>query len=188
MSTITVLRPDESTPPAATITLAPRTELPERPTIGLISNGKPFAKELLGALATEFSLRLGREVDIERLAKPSAAYVITPEEADAMAARADIVICGLGDCGSCSSCSMHDAVLLEQRGTPATVLITEPFQTVVAANAAKLGAPGYHNLTVPHPVWGKDEDGMRELARTVLSRAFAQLAPSPVELSSAASR
>lgn len=187
MSTITVLRPDESAPPATTITLAPRTPLPDRPVVGLISNGKPFAKELLGAIATEFSLRLGREVEIERLAKPSAAYVITPAEADAMAARADVVITGLGDCGSCSSCSMHDAVLIEQRGTPATVLITEPFQTVVASNAAKLGAPGYHNLTLPHPVWGKDEEGLRALARSVLDKAFAQLAPSLAVPTSAAS-
>jgi hypothetical protein len=65
--------------------------------------------------------------------------------------------------------------MIEQRGTPATVLITEPFQTVVASNAAKLGAPGYHNLTVPHPIWGKDDEGLRELARSVVDKALAQL-------------
>ena len=62
--------------------------------------------------------------------------------------------------------------MLEERGIPATVLITEPFQTVVAANAAKLGAPGYHTLVVPHPVWGKD---LVTLARAVADQAFAQL-------------
>ena len=31
--------------------------------------------------------------------------------------------------------------------------------------ATELGAPGFHSLVVPHPVWGKDEDGLRELAR-----------------------
>ena len=65
--------------------------------------------------------------------------------------------------------------MIEQRGTPATVLITEPFQTVVASNAAKLGAPGYHNLTVPHPIWGKDEAALRELARSIADRALSQL-------------
>ena len=43
--------------------------------------------------------------------------------------------------------------------------------------AAKLGAPGYHNLTVPHPIWGKDEEGLRELARSVVDKALAQLLP-----------
>ena len=62
--------------------------------------------------------------------------------------------------------------MMEQRGIPATVLITEPFQTVCAANAAKLGAPGYHTLVVPHPVWGKD---LEALARSVADQALAQL-------------
>jgi len=65
--------------------------------------------------------------------------------------------------------------MLEQRGTPATVLITEPFQTVVATNAAKLGAPGYHTLVVPHPIWGKDAEALRALAATIADQAIAQL-------------
>jgi hypothetical protein len=64
---------------------------------------------------------------------------------------------------------------MEQRGTPATVLITEPFQTLIASTAAKLGAPGYHFLAVPHPVWGKDEEQLRELARPIVAAALAQL-------------
>jgi hypothetical protein len=67
--------------------------------------------------------------------------------------------------------------MIEQRGTPATVLITEPFQTVVASQAAKLGAPGFQCLTVPHPVWGKDDQELRLLARSVVDRALAQLTP-----------
>jgi hypothetical protein len=97
MAEITVLRPDEPAPAVASVELAPRDPLPERPVIGLISNGKPLAKELLDALAGEMSVRLGRDVDIERLAKPSAAYVISAEEADVMAARAHVIISGLGD-------------------------------------------------------------------------------------------
>jgi hypothetical protein len=70
---------------------------------------------------------------------------------------------------------------VEIEGKPATVLLTEPFQTVVASNAAKLGAPGYHTLTVPHPIWGKDEDELRALARKVVDAAVAQLtSPAPV--------
>jgi stage III sporulation protein SpoIIIAA len=65
--------------------------------------------------------------------------------------------------------------MLEERGTPATVLITEPFQTVVAANAAKLGAPGYHTLVVPHPIWGKDDTQLRDLARSIADQALQQL-------------
>ena len=65
--------------------------------------------------------------------------------------------------------------MLEQRGTPATVLITEPFQGIVATSAARLGAPGYHSLVVPHPIWNKDDDGLRVLARQILDTALGQL-------------
>ena len=70
---------------------------------------------------------------------------------------------------------MHDAVLVEKAGTPATVLITEPFQGLVASGAVKLGAPGYHALVVPHPVWGKGPDELRELAAAIADRALTQL-------------
>ena len=97
MGKITVLRPDVPEPVHASVTLAERTPLPDRPTIGVISNGKPLAKELLDALVAELEQRLGRTCDVQRLAKPSAAYVISAEEADVMAVRAHVVISGLGD-------------------------------------------------------------------------------------------
>lgn len=177
MTQITVLRPDEEAPGYSEVELAPRKELGERPTIGLVANGKPFAKELLGALASELGAHLGREVETVLIQKESAAKQLEDAEADELAAKADVVITGLGDCGACSTCSLYDAVMFERRGVPATVLITEPFQSLIASLAAKLGAPGYHTLSVPHPVWGKDEEELRALARTVVPAAAGQLTP-----------
>ncbi len=175
MTEITVLRPDEEAPLAEELELAPRQDPPGRPTIGLVANGKPLAKELLSVLAQEIAAELGREVDTVLVQKASAAYQVADAEADRLAAECDFVITGLGDCGACSTCSLYDAVSIERRGTPATVLITEPFTTLIASLAAKLGAPGYHSLSLPHPVWGKDEDEQRALARSVVSAALAQL-------------
>ena len=97
MAEITVLRPDTEAPPATTVTLAPREELPERPVIGLIANGKPLAKEILTVLAREVAKRLDRDVELELVAKPSAAYPIDDDEAKLLAARSHLVIAGLGD-------------------------------------------------------------------------------------------
>ena len=58
------------------------------------------------------------------------------------------------------------------------MLITEPFQGIVATSAARLGAPGYHSLVVPHPIWGRDEDGLRDLARRLVDATLAQLTAS----------
>ncbi len=97
MSRIVVLRPDGDAPEAASVTLAPRAALPERPVIGLVSNGKPVAAELLQALVAELETRVGRRCEIELLRKPSAGHSIELGEAQRMAARCHAVISGLGD-------------------------------------------------------------------------------------------
>ncbi len=97
MSRITVLRPDFLEPPRAALTLAPRSEPPEPLVIGLISNGKPLAAELLQALAEELRKRLRRDVTTEMIRKPSAGSPVTAVQADGMAARAHFVITGVGD-------------------------------------------------------------------------------------------
>lgn len=97
MAKITVLRPD--LPAAAaqeSIQLAERRLLPEHPVIGLIDNGKPFARELLELLAKELRPRLG-EGEVEVLRKPSSGYPITGDQATKLAARAHLVITGVGD-------------------------------------------------------------------------------------------
>lgn len=174
---IVVLQPDVTPSAPRRGALAPRTRLPERPVVGLIDNRKPLAKELLSVLAEELGKRLGRPVEAVLVSKQAPSYALGDREVAELAARCDAVIAGLGDCGACSSCSVHDAIKVETAGTPATVLITEPFQSIVASNAAKLGVPGYHALILPHPVWGKDDDELRELALRVVDAAIAQLAP-----------
>jgi len=66
--------------------------------------------------------------------------------------------------------------MIESFGTPATVLITEPFQSLVASGAVKLGVPGYHALVIPHPIWGKGPDELREMAVAIADSALVQLA------------
>jgi hypothetical protein len=95
MGQVTVLRPDVEAPPAASVALAPRRPV-ERPVIGLVDNGKPHALELLELVARELHARLG-EGEVEVIRKKSAAWTITPEQARDMAARAHIVITGVGD-------------------------------------------------------------------------------------------
>jgi len=67
--------------------------------------------------------------------------------------------------------------MLEERGTPATVLITEPFQIIIASHAAKLGAPGYHSVAVPHPVYGKTDRELRALALRIIDTVLDQVGP-----------
>lgn len=97
MSEIMVLRPDVLDPPRRPLELAPRKELPQQPVLGLVVNGKPLARELLQALQEAVQARLQRKVDVHMISKPNAAHPITSAQADDMAARAHIVITGVGD-------------------------------------------------------------------------------------------
>jgi hypothetical protein len=96
MSTITVIRPVEPAEPSATVVLAPRAALPAHPVIGLVDNRKPHARELLELLAEELRRRLG-DAEILLVRKPGAGHPLEPEQASDMAARAHMVITGVGD-------------------------------------------------------------------------------------------
>jgi hypothetical protein len=97
MSKITVLRPSVDEPEASQFVLAERRPLRRRPVIGLVANGKPLATELLEALLDELRKRIRREVLIDRIAKPSAGLTMSAAQADGMAARAHMIITGVGD-------------------------------------------------------------------------------------------
>jgi len=55
------------------------------------------------------------------------------------------------------------------------VVITEPFQGLAATFAAALGTPGYHVVTVPHPISSKDDERLAAIAGSVAALAAAQL-------------
>ena len=65
---------------------------------------------------------------------------------------------------------MHDAVLLEARGVPAALVVTEPFVDVAARFAPTVGAPGYPSAAVPHPISSVDEDDLRKYASAVADK------------------
>jgi hypothetical protein len=94
---ITVLRPDSIETSPARVSLAPRAELPDEVTIGLVSNGKPFAAELLTMLAEKIERRTRRRLTVELVRKPSSTYPIPDDEATLLAARCHVVVAGIGD-------------------------------------------------------------------------------------------
>lgn len=173
MSTLRVHVPAVTDPPADPIALAERT-VPTGARLGLVDNGKPRAGDLLRMLGRELQQELGLG-EVVMISKASAAVPLDDEQVADLVARTDLVVAGIGDCGSCSASSLQDALLMERAGVPSTVLITEVFVSHVARFAANLGAPGYHSLVVPHPVATKDDDRLLALARSVVPAAARQL-------------
>ena len=56
------------------------------------------------------------------------------------------------------------------------MMITEPFQVLASAFAAKLGIPGYHNVVMPHPIASKDDEALRKYAIAAADTFARQLA------------
>jgi hypothetical protein len=182
MGVITVLRPDKPDAEQAVAASSPagRAPLQDGAALVLIDNGKSHAKIVLLMLADELRTRLPQIEHVEVFSKTSAAVTITDEEARRLAERATLVVTGLGDCGACSSCSVLDAITLEKLGVPATAVITEPFAVLVEQFAITLGMPGYHNVTLPHPVATRPDDEVRELVAGLADDVVHQLTGSVV--------
>jgi hypothetical protein len=96
MAVITVLRPDEVPRPPEFVGYARRGEVVSDAHLILIENGKARARDLMQFVAEQLQERFPIST-VEVFSKASAAKPIEPEEAKEMAARAHLVITGVGD-------------------------------------------------------------------------------------------
>jgi hypothetical protein len=176
MTDIEVFIPTKPASAPAAARPARRDGLPEHPTLELISNGKPRARELLDLLAAELDRSIGF-ADVHMTIKPGASMTLSDDELAQIAARSDLAIAALGDCGACSACSLNDAIGLERLGMPTTTIITEVFQRTAADFARNLGMPGYQPVVVPHPISSRSMAHLRALAAEAAPVARRLVAP-----------
>ncbi len=164
MPKILVYRPDVAEEIMPTGTLARRRVPAGGLRITLLNNGKPKTVPLLTYVADELASRFP-VASVTVHSKPSAAFTIDPETAERLARSTDLLISGLGDCGSCSACSLQDALQLERLGVPASVVITDAFIDVCGRVAARLGFAGYQPVVVPHPAATRPDAWLKDQAR-----------------------
>lgn len=81
---------------------------------------------------------------------------------------ADVVITGVGDCGSCSAAAVADGINFERAGVPAAVVLTDAFTTTGRTMAGVQGDPDYEWITTEHPMAVLEPDQVRERARRLL--------------------
>jgi hypothetical protein len=139
-------------------------------------NARPFLEEVGRLLEERYDVTLTRRTKVN-FAVPEPEDIIKE-----LAADNDVVITGVGDCGSCSAAATADGVVLEAAGVPVAAIITDSFVPTADAMAALRGAPGYPYATTAHPVAVLTEDKVRERAAAVLDDVVALLvdkAPGP---------
>jgi hypothetical protein len=164
-----ILDPTGTATTSAAPTAAPRAPRPaslDGKRVGLLINTKlnarPFLEEVGRLLAERYS------VTVTKRTKQNFAVPETDDAIKEMAAESDVIVTGVGDCGSCSAAAAADGVVLEAAGVPVAVIVTDSFRATADAMAALRGAPGYRYATTAHPVAVLEEEQVKARAAAVL--------------------
>jgi hypothetical protein len=156
-------------------TLAPRRDGLAGARVGLLVNTKRNADLFL----TEVGRLLREEhgaASVTARTKLAFAQPVPEDMLKELVSDCDVVVTGVGDCGSCSASAVTDGIMLESRGVPAAVICSDAFGASADAIASLRGVPGYRYLTTRHPVAVLTPDEVRDRARQLLSGVVSLLA------------
>ncbi|HEY1318719.1 MAG TPA: UGSC family (seleno)protein [Streptosporangiaceae bacterium] len=159
---------------AAPLRLAPRRAQLAGARVGLLINTKRNAAPFLTEVGR---LLVDRHGAASITAHTKIAFAVPASEGELkdLAAECDVVITGVGDCGSCSAAAVTDGIALEAHGIPAAVICSDAFGASADAIAGLRGAPGYRYVTTPHPVAVLTPEQVRERAGQALADVAALL-------------
>jgi hypothetical protein len=155
------------------LVLAPRPECLTGLRLGLLANTKRNAEQFVADVGRELAEQYGI-VPAVAVKKPNIVET-APAELMAQLTECDIVVTGVGDCGSCSASAVADGILLEQAGIPAAVIISDAFTVSANAMADLRNAAGYGYVTTPHPVANLTAEGVRARAARAVPAIVALL-------------
>jgi hypothetical protein len=146
---------------------APRRKNLHGATIGLLVNTKQNAAPFLDEIGRLLVQQHGAKATMARTKVNFAAPA--PEElVKEMQAACDVIVTGIGDCGSCSASAVADGIAFEAAGLPAAAICSDAFRVTADAMAGLRGAPGYRYATTPHPVAVLTPDQVKQRAAQVL--------------------
>lgn len=144
-------------------TLAARPDSLSGLRVGLLANTKRNAEQFLEQVGKILTEEYGAASVLARK-KPDITNTAPEPILEDLRTGADVVVVGVGDCGSCSASAVADGIVLEQSGVPAAVVCTDAFTASASAMARVRGVPDYTYLTVPHPMANLTADGVQDKA------------------------
>jgi hypothetical protein len=142
--------------------------------IGLMDNTKHNAALLLAEIGSLLAAEHGATVTVEST-KADFAAPAPDELVDRYREACDVVITGVGDCGSCSASAVADGIVFERAGLPAAVICSDAFVVTADAMAELRGATGYRYIRTPHPVAVLTAEQVRQRAKQLLPEVVALL-------------
>jgi hypothetical protein len=79
----------------------------------------------------------------------------------------DVMVAGIGDCGSCSSGGVLDGILLEMKNIPSASIITHLFVNTGKAMAKQWSYPDYPYLVMQHPIANLGDEALQARAEHI---------------------
>jgi hypothetical protein len=119
--------------------------------LGILDNSKWNANKILRGSASALSESI-RFATVNYYVKHSFSKDAAPELIQQIAAENDIVLTAIGDCGSCASCCVRDAIALERLGIPSAAIITTEFVRETELTRTAIGMKGLVPVVIDHPV------------------------------------
>jgi hypothetical protein len=86
-------------------------------------------------------------------------------EYTALVKSSDVVISGLGNCGSCSAWTVRDALVGLNAGIPTAAVVTEQFEPLARVLSEESYRPGLRLHVLPYPLDTRPEPAVRDIAR-----------------------
>jgi hypothetical protein len=149
--------------------------------IGLLENTKRNADRILDAVGSQLAARHA-DVALVSRTKSQFAMPLPVDLVEELIRDCDVVVIGVGDCGSCSASAIADGIVLEGVGIPTAVICTDAFVQPSSAMAALKGAPEFDYLLTAHPIANLSADDIDERGAQLVAQVEARLVDSVSEL------
>lgn len=131
---------------------APRPGRTEGLRLGVLSNTKWNAAKLLRATVRRLCDGGNVFASVTYYDKHHFSSDASPELIAQIAGENDIAVTAIGDCGSCCSACVNDAVRLEQSGIPTVAIVTTEFELEARLQCEARGMAGLETAVATHPI------------------------------------
>lgn len=104
---------------------------------------------------------------------------VTEEMLHDIRTNCDVMVAGVGDCGSCSSGTVLDGILLEMRNVPSASIITHLFVNTSKAMSKQWGDPTYPFLVMEHPIANLSDEALDQRVDAIVPQIVELLLTDP---------
>jgi hypothetical protein len=149
--------------------------------IGVLHNSKPNG-DLLMEFVVEWLIKEHGVKDVVRVRKQTPGIGVNEEQIAALSGCA-VILNGTGDCGNCTSWTVHDTVTLERLGFPTVMFGTHEFTYLAHLESESLGLGALSRVVVPHPINAQPREAIAAKAEAVREQVLRFLTTPAEQLS-----